>query len=424
SHFGYSNDWKKNTLCEFMDSHFRLFGLAPVVMVNVLDPEKHKKTVEPTKLALIKGMGTLKIEGILLKSVTVQSTDEIPITYELNTDYSLSFDNEGYLVVSAKKDGAMSSVTAVNVDYDKLAPEAVTAADIIGGVDNKGQLTGLELIKQIFPRFGLVPGLILAPGFSQNPIVAAVMTAKASNINSVFNAIAITDLPTDQVSQYSDAPAWKNLNNYTLPRQIPTWPKLSLGDKQYHFSTQLAGAIGATDAANGGIPYASPSNKALKANAAVLEDGTEIFLGDEANYLNSQGIVTAFNFVGGWKAWGNYTGAYPSITDPKDCLIPVRRMFDFVGNTLILTYWQKVDSPTNKRLIETIVDSVNIWLNGLSSAGYLLGGRVEFRREDNPDTELMAGHIQFRVFLTPPSPAQHIEFVLEYDTSYLSSLME
>ncbi|MBM7592255.1 phage tail sheath family protein [Brevibacillus fulvus] len=423
ANFGYSDDFEKNSLCEVMDSHFRLFNLAPVVLINVLDPAVHKTTVPPTAVNVTKGIATVEVEGILLESVEVQSATEPSVTYTRDTDYTLSFNDDGHLVVSVKTGGAIGNATSVLISYDMLDPSAVDSTDIIGGVDSNGNLTGLELVKEVFPRFGLVPGLILAPGYSQDPLVAAVMTAKASNINGVFNALALTDLPSDTVKQYADAPAWKNSNNYTNSRQVPLWPMVAMGGKKYHFSTQLAGAIGATDAANSGIPYASPSNKALKANAAVLKDGTEVFLGlEEANYLNNQGIATALNFIGGWKTWGNFTGAFPAVTDPKDSLIPVRRMFDFVINSLILTYWSKVDDPTNKRLIETVTDGVNIWLNGLTSSGYLLGGRVEFRREDNPDTELMAGHIKFRVFLTPPSPAQSISFILEYDTSYLAAL--
>lgn len=44
-----------------------------------------------------------------------------------------------------------------------------------------------------------------------------------------------------------------------------------------------------------------------------------------------------------------------------------------------------------RRLIDSIVDSVNIWLNGLVSEEKLLGARVEFLDEENSTTALMAG---------------------------------
>ena len=97
-------------------------------------------------------------------------------------------------------------------------------------------------------------------------------------------------------------------------------------------------------------------------------------------------------------------------------------MFIWVGNTLVTTFWSKIDDPTNKRLIETIVDSANIWLNGLVAKGALLGGSVEFREEDNTTTGLMDGILRFHVRMTPPAPAREIDFIQEYDTSYIATL--
>ena len=39
---GYSEDWGKYTLCEAMHAHFELGGVGPLVLINVLDPERHK----------------------------------------------------------------------------------------------------------------------------------------------------------------------------------------------------------------------------------------------------------------------------------------------------------------------------------------------------------------------------------------------
>lgn len=418
---GYSSDWAKYTLCEFMDSHFRQYALKPVVFVNVLDPAEHVTVVPAAVKPVVNRMTTLAEEGVLLNTVVVKDSTGATI-YVKDTDYTLAFNSDGYVIVSLKST-VPTDTTELSIAYSKLDPGAIDSADIIGGVDPNGKVTGLELIQEVFPRFGLVPGLILAPGYSSDPVVASVMTAKATSINSVFKALALADIDTNEAKRYTDVPLWKNSNNYVDPMQVPLWPMVKLGDNHYHMSTQLAGVIGATDAANDGIPSVSPSNKIFKGNGLILADGTDVLLGiDQSNYLNSQGIVTGLNFIGGLRAWGNNTAAYPAVTDPKDSIIAIRRMFNWVGNSLVLTYWQKVDNPMNKRLIETVVDSVNIWLNGLTSSGNLLGGRVEFRSEDNPTTSLMAGVVRFKIFLTPPGPAQEIVYDLEYDTSYLSVL--
>ncbi|MDR7865162.1 MAG: phage tail sheath family protein [Sporomusaceae bacterium] len=423
---GYSDDWANYTLCEFMNSHFSLFGVAPVVFVNVLDSATHKTAVTNSAAVLVAGQKTLTDLGILLSSLVVKLTEAGQPLIK-NTDYTAAFDDDGKVLITRIADGAITTdTTSLVVTYDKLDPSAVDKDDIIGGIDGTtGAPEGLELVNKVFPLFRLVPGMILAPGWSHDPEVEAVMKAKAGNINSHFKAIAVVDIDSTSTGAdlYSEVPAWKTTNNYVDPLEIACWPQVKLSTKQYHLSTQLAGIMCKTDAANDDIPYVSPSNKSLQANGAVLADGTEVSLGPEqAAYLNGEGIVTALNFIGGWKAWGNRTGCYPGVTDPKDAFIPIKRMFNWIANTLILTYWQKVDNPMNRRLVETVTDSNNIWLNGLAARGIILGGRVAVLAEENPTTDLMDGIIRFHVYVTPPGPAREIDFILEYDPAYLATL--
>ena len=161
----------------------------------------------------------------------------------------------------------------------------------------------------------------------------------------------------------------------------------------------------------------------MQIDSTVLRDGSEISVElSEANRLNSYGIVTALNFTGGFKAWGNYTACYPANTDIKDYFISVNRMFGFVAKTLIFSYWGKIDGKMTPRFVQSIVDSINIWLNGLTSDGHLLGGRVEFISGENNTADLISGKMRYHVYLTPPSPAVEIDYVLEYDTAYVEAL--
>ena len=424
--FGYSDDFASYTLCEVIKSHFALFNMAPIVLVNVLDKSVARQTEAKTRQAVTLAAGAATLAGaVLLDTLKIYTAAEDGDLLEEGKDYTAAYDEDDHCLITAIDGGAIESETAtIYATYTTLKPSGVQTTDIVGGVDNNtGKAEGLELIEEIFPRFGLIPGIIIAPGWSHDTTVAAVMKAKCTNINGHFSAIAIADIPTDTVNTYTKASEWKNRNNFIDTSLIACWPLVSLGGQKYHISTQLAGIMNRTDAQHDDIPYYSPSNKSLQADSAVLADGQEIFLSNaQAAYLNGQGIVTALNFIGGWKAWGNRTTVYPSNTDVKDAFIPIRRMFNWVLNTLITTFWSKIDDPTNKRLIETIMDSANIWLNGLTAKGALLGGRVEFRSDENTITDLMDGKIKFHVYMTPPSPAREIEFVQEYDPEYIATL--
>lgn len=442
--FGWSDDFTKYTLCEAAYVHFQLFNVAPVVFVNVLQGLK-SATFSVNATTPIKESGEMNTAGSAPNDLTLSSIETVEFVvdgsseHELTatTDYTatlsgtttqtlkITLTTAGKTKVNAWLGSGSDHAYDVKVTY-AIDPATVTATDIVGGYDaNTGKNTGLECIEEVYPRFGLIPGTIIAPKYSGTSTVAAALKAKSTNINGVFMATAISDLDTNTVRTYSGVNAAKNNDNFIDPELIVTWAKVGLGEAQMHLSTQVAALMGKVDAAHDDIPYKSPSNENLQCDRMLLEDGTEIFLGkSQANYLNGLGVVTALNFVGGWKCWGNRTSAYPSNTDPKDSFIPCRRMMNWVSNTLVTSFWSKIDDPVNKRLIESTVDRAQIWLNGLVARGALVGGRVEFREDENPVTDLADGKIRFHVYICPPTPAREIEFIQEMDVSYFSTLFE
>lgn len=416
---GYSDDWKNYTLCEMADLAFRQFNVGPVVFVNVLDPLKHKasKTHE-VNVELNKAI--IETKGILMDSLIVKKDDT---QLKSDQDYITSFNEDGQVVIAF----LIENVKTINVTYECLTPEVITSNNIIGGYDiTSGKSTGLELLNAVFPKLSMVPGLVLAPKFSKDPTVAAVMKAKASSINSYFKAQSLDDVDTKEANTYTKVNEWKNKNNYTGNNEVVCWPLAGLGDKVYHLSSEIACRIMKTAYDNGDFPHESPSNKSLPITKLLVEvaDGyEEVDLSpDQAELLNNQGITTAINFIGGWRAWGNYTGAYPANTDVKDIFTPVRITHNWLANTIILTTWNMVDGPIGPRLINRIIDTMGMWLNGLQGQGVLLGGRVEFREEDNPKTDLISGKIRFRYLVAEPTPAQDIDNILEFDVNYYNSL--
>lgn len=420
---GYSSNFESFTLCEVMDTHFTLYGVSPVVFINVLDPEKHTTEVSNQTISVQNKKAVIDQDGVLLNTLTV-SLGGTQLTKDV--DYTASYDVAGKVVISAVAGGKITdSTTTLVVSYSYLDASKVTEADIIGGYDvETGKATGLELINSVFPMYRIVPGVLIAPKYSKNPVIAAVMRAKVKNINGIFKSIAFVDIDTSEANVYSKAPQFKNQNSLVDEFTALFWGDIKLGQKIYHFSSHAAAVMAQTDGNNGGIPYVSPSNKSLQMDALVV-NGEEIALGqDQAAYLNANGIITALNFIGGWKLWGNRTSAYPDKTDVKDVFIPIRRMFNWVGNTLILTFWSNVDDPTNSRLIDQFIDSSNVWMNGLAADGAILGGRVEFRRDENPVTDLLNGKVKLHVFMAPPTPAEDIEWIVEFDVSYLNGLFE
>ena len=418
--FGWSDDFNAFTLCEVAKAHFTLYNVAPVIFVNVLDTLNNSKqtTAEVTGLAT-----PIKLsQPIILGSIAITTGEDV--TLKVEDDFTVARDGSDTIITLTTAGLAKIVDDKANVTFRELDPTSITATNIVGGVNAMtGAKFGLEVIEDVYPKLGVVPGTIIAPKFSTDAQVAAVMQAKSVGINGCFKALAIADLPTSTVRKYTDVADVKTSSVFTGQHLVATWPKVSLAGEQYHLSTQLAALMCVVDAEHNDIPYKSPSNETLQCDEACLADGTAIYMGkDVANAVNSQGVVTALNFAG-WRSWGNHVAAYPFDTDPIN-FTSVRRMLNWMANTLTLTFFSRIDDPMNRVLVETVVDSARTWLNGLAKQGAILGGDVAFLEEDNPKSELMKGNMTFRMDVGFTVPAQKITMTIQFNPNYLSTLFD
>lgn len=420
---GYSDDFENFTLCQSISACFQVFNVAPIILVNVLDPNKaaHVTQNQAESCDVVDGVVLYDKKYVLLNTLAVKNGSA---TLVAGSDYEAAHEDDGSVAITLLSTAAKEA-SSLTVSSTSLKPSGVTAADIVGGVDaSTGKETGLELIRQIYPTLGMVPGLILAPGWSHTPTVAAALQAKTENINGNFNCSCLLDISADSDGAvvYTSVKGAKEALGASSAHAAALWPMVAVGEKKYYFSAMFAALTAYTDANNADVPYESPSNKDLRITATVLKDGTTVALDQQQanDVLNANGVITAIN-ANGFKSWGNNTAAYPSTTDPKDRWWAVRRFFDWDGNNFIQTYFQKVDKPGNKRLIQSIVDSQNIIGNGYVARDYCAGYRVEFRSDENPVTNLLAGHLTVHTYLAPYIPAEYIENIREYDVDALES---
>ncbi len=419
---GYSPDYKNYTLCQSMYASFQLIGVAPVVFVNVLDPRKHKKTNEAQTVDVVDLEATVKLTGILLDTVKVQAegTD-----LDLDADYILAFDDDGYLTVTLVASGAGAAAASLTVASTSIDPEAVDANDVIG-VSTAGGEKGFEVLRQVYPRLGMTPGLLLAPGWSHIPDVGIVLAAKCEEINGYFTCECFVDIDStpDGCTVYDKVKMQKEAQGCTNKHTMALWPCIAVGSSWFWYSAVMGALTACVDANNDDVPNLSPSNKLIGVTGTVLADGeTEITLDQlQGNAVNGFGVTTAIN-VNGWRTWGNNTAAYPATTDPKDRWFCCRRFFSWWGNSFILTYFQKVDDPANIRLVETIVDTENI--RGASYVADQKCARAEivFLASENAVTDLIDGKLRFHQYLTPYPPAEDIMNTLEFDPYALQTAL-
>lgn len=415
-YFGGVNNIPGFTISEALYAAFQIFGVTPVICINVLDPEKHKESKTFSDIAVVDGKATFADIGILPKTLDVKNTSgDTPIT-----DYTVSFDAEGKCTITLAE--KHKEVTSVKGGYDVLDPSKVKDTDIIGSIDlTTLKPKGLECLSEIFPKYSMIPSYVIAPGFTSNE-VRAVLDTKATAINGKYSAMSIIDMPEE--IKYGEAVKYKKDNNWIDEDQIVCFGKIKFSGKYFNQSTFLAMLSASIDAENDGVPYQSPSNNNIKAEGIVYKASTyeDVILGEqEANLLNENGICTVISRPNGIVAWGNRTSCYQpgGNSDPKDAFIPVKRMFKYIGNNLHINCATDVDKPMTFSRAKNIQNNINIWLSSLTSQGKLLSGRVEFLQEENSQQDLVDGKFKWHIYLGAVTPGETLHFVLEYDGDYV-----
>lgn len=418
--FGYSDDFDSYGLCEAIYTHFIKTGVGPIVLVNVLDPETHSKTLAAASYPVSAKQAVIEQEGVLKENLSVKVGST---ALAEGTDYTASYNANGYLVLTMITGGAGASASSVTVTGKQLDPSAVTESTVIGGYDSTTKKrSGIECVSDVYAMTGRVPGLLAAPGWSHKPNVGRILQLKAPSINEIFPAQAVLDIDTATCLSYENVKAKKDAAGYNGNRTFACWPmaKTADHDAPIYYSAILIAALQRCDADHESVPSRSPSNLPLSyVTGAVLANGTDVVLErTEANVVEAAGVVTMLRWGSSFRTWGNYTAAAPEGTDPKDRWILCRRMFDWQASNFVLLYIDQVDENISYRLIEGVVDNENKRL-GAYIPVHMAAARIEFRASDNSDEQILSGKIHFKQYLSPYIPAKVIFEDLEYDVESL-----
>lgn len=299
----------------------------------------------------------------------------------------------------------------------------MTADDIVGGVNiATGAETGLEVIRQVYPKLSKAPAILLAPRFSKNAQVCAALQAKCRKINGLFNAVCFIDLDcsADGAQKYTDVAEQKTKQTATSREAYALWLYVKVGETVYSGSSMAAAATVYNDSQNGDRPVASPSNVTVPISAACLEDGTEVLLDQEqGTFLNDQGIATFIRSGTDFVIWGNETAAYPKNTDPKDMFLCIRRFFNYAWTSFVLDNMSKLDKPMNPKRLQSIIDSENMKGSKYVSEEACASYRMVADTEKNTAAELVAGHYHFYLYCTPFPPLKQMNVTMEYEASSL-----
>jgi phage tail sheath protein FI len=182
-----------------------------------------------------------------------------------------------------------------------------------------------------------------------------------------------------------------------------------------------------TDTEAGGVPYISPSNKNIPADAVVLEDGTQLYINENsANTANANGLTTVNIVRGSLRLWGssnaNYNYTNRDNIDPENLQDASIRMKHYLLNKLQYDYIDNIDTPMKRRDIDSIIASVQQWLNSLVNEGKVLYATIDFIEDNNSVQDMVSGDFVFDVSTTTTPNAKSITFRTHYTTDGINAL--
>lgn len=396
-------------------------GGSPILIVNVFNAATNTKQITTESQTVTNGK--LQLANAPIGTVSIFESDGTTIPELVaGTDYSIdSFGN--FLALSAN----VADGTVYKFSYKTLDDSTVTATQLIGGIDENGDRTGIALFDLAFNTFGYNPKIFIAPNYSSLSVIAAAFSASATK----FRAIYLLDAPygiTPSQAIAGRGPSGDIVFNtqdqraYLLYPYLKTFDDYLQADADYPYSAFMAGMIIKVDA-NFGYWF-SPSNKSMSPTVMGSERVIEWRINDsscEANLLNAAGVTTiAAGFGTGILTWGNRDAAFPSSTSVKN-FISIRRSDDMVIQTMEQASLQFLDLPLSQAQIDTIREAGNALIRVLISRGAALpGSMVIYDPSVNPAENLAAGKVRFQRKWMIGTPTEEIIYDDVLDISLLT----
>lgn len=318
-------------------------------------------------------------------------------------------------------DGIFDQIGAVVivVRVDEGADEAVTLANIVGGVNAvDGNLEGVHALVGAESVVGYAPRILIAPGFTHqrpgglaNPVVA-----ELSGIADRLRAVIIADGPNT-----TDADAYTAAGDFGSDRiyLVDPWHKVMVGSNVVDKppSSRVAGLIAKVDNDTGF--WASPSNNEFGGIIGTSRP-VDFKLGDanaRANLLNEQKVATTIR-QNGFRLWGNRT----LTADTKWVFLSVRRTADIINDSLLRAHLWAVDRGITKTYVEDVEEGVNAYLRDLVAMGAILGGKCWADPDLNSAANIQLGKVFFNFDFTPVYPAEHVTFRSHLVNDYIEEV--
>ncbi|MCG9093997.1 phage tail sheath subtilisin-like domain-containing protein [Laribacter hongkongensis] len=305
-------------------------------------------------------------------------------------------------------------VVAVGVDVATAGAELTSA--IIGGVTASGARTGLQALLDAKSRTNQTPRLIVAPGHSRTPAVAAAMVALADKLR----AIAIIDGPdTDDEAAMEFVKDIGSKRAFVVDPGLRVWDTATSAEVTVPASAATAGLFARKDTEVGF--WASPSNTEFS-NILGTTRPVEYLYGDptsRANLLNEAFIATIIR-DGGYRLWGNRTRS----ADPKWSFVTRVRTVDMVMDAILKGHQWAVDRGITKTYVKDVTEGLNAFMRDLKAMGAVINFEAFPDPEKNTSSQLEQGRVYWTIRFTDVPPAENPIFQVEVTNQWITEVLD
>lgn len=417
------------TIPKALDGIFDVHG-AVVIVTNVLDPAVHNTAVAASDRVL-DAKRRIILPHYMAFNVVVKAAGGSGSAYVAGTDYTFDPEQRTIQVLAA---GAITAEAgaSLSVAYSYPDPTKVDEDDIIGGVFD-GEYEGVHTALSAENVVGFPGKIFCAPWFTQthdfsdpddptfNPVVAELL-----GIADRMRAVIIKDGNPDGPWEdwVMDRTGWGSKRVYLVANSGVDIRRGNDGnDADYEsepVSPRVCGLISKIDSERGF--WWSPSNQQIGQGVSGLTKPVEFRLGDknsEANLLNELNMAVIVRHQG-FRLWGNHTTS----DDEKWRFLSVVRTNDIIAESLLRAHLWAIDRCMDRRFFEIVPESVNGFLDELTTLGAILGGECWVVPELNTEQSLMKGHSWFDYEFTPPYPAERITFRSHMTGRFIANLFQ
>jgi len=253
-------------------------------------------------------------------------------------------------------------------------------------------------------------------GATANPV-----TAEMVGIANRLRAAIVKEGPnTTDEAAVQDRKDWGSARVYLVDPFVSVWETTLSMTVVHPGSAWVAGLIAQVDNTPGKGPHWSPSNHVITGITGTSRP-IDFALNDPdcvANYLNSNEVATIV-YENGYRLWGNRTCS----DDPLWAFLPVRRVHDVINESIEAGYLWIMDRPFSVQAIIDCCDSLNLYLAGKKTDGWLLGGKVWIDPDLNTKDRLMAGEFTVDFDNEAPAPIEHLRFRMHRSSDYYEELI-